>query len=128
MSYKMSTHKIHVFIQWKKAKNVSDVIYSKFFKNFLWSNFAHLYIQYLLQIHKLNLQLSKVLVLKLFTGCCHPGFVVQFTRYVYALVSQLCLTLWDPTDYSPPGSSCRWDSPGKNTGVGCHSLLKIYTL
>ena len=83
----MSTHKIHVFIQLKKAKNVSDVIYRKFFKNFLWSNFAYLYIQYLLQIHKVNLQLSEVLVLKLFTGCCHPGFVVQFTRYAYALVS-----------------------------------------
>ena len=22
-------------------------------------------------------------------------------------------------DYSPPGSSCPWDFPGKNTGVGC---------
>ena len=27
-------------------------------------------------------------------------------------------------DCSPPGSSCPWDSPGKNTGVGCHSLLQ----
>ena len=25
-------------------------------------------------------------------------------------------------DYSPPG--CLWNSPGKNTGVGCHSLLQ----
>ena len=25
--------------------------------------------------------------------------------------------------YSPPGSS-PWDSPGKNTGVGCHALLQ----
>ena len=23
-------------------------------------------------------------------------------------------------DCSPPGSSCLWDFPGKNTGVGCH--------
>ena len=29
----------------------------------------------------------------------------------------------DPKDYSPPGSS-PWDSPGKNTGVGCHALLQ----
>ena len=38
------------------------------------------------------------------------------------LVAQLCLTLWDPMDYSPPVSSVHGVSPGKNTGVGCHSL------
>ena len=27
-------------------------------------------------------------------------------------------------DYSPPGSSAHGDSPGKNTGVGCHFLLQ----
>ena len=27
-------------------------------------------------------------------------------------------------DCSPPGSSVYGDSPGKNTGVGCHSLLQ----
>jgi len=32
---------------------------------------------------------------------------------------QLC----DPIDGSPPGSH-PWDSPGKNTGVGCHFLLQ----
>ena len=26
--------------------------------------------------------------------------------------------------YSLPGSSVHGDSPGKNTGVGCHSLLQ----
>ena len=39
------------------------------------------------------------------------------------LVSQSCLTLWDPTDGSPPVSPVHGDSPGKNTGVGCHFLL-----
>ena len=33
---------------------------------------------------------------------------------------QSCPTLCDPTDGSPPA----WDSPGKNTGVGCHVLLQ----
>ena len=34
-------------------------------------------------------------------------------------VAQSCLTLSDPMDCSPPGSSlCPWDSPGKSTGVG----------
>ena len=27
-------------------------------------------------------------------------------------------------DCSPPGSSVHEDSPGKNTGVGCHALLR----
>ena len=39
------------------------------------------------------------------------------------LVSQLCPTLCDPLDCSPPGSSVNGDSPGKNTGVGGHALL-----
>ena len=32
--------------------------------------------------------------------------------------------LCDHTDGSPPGSTRPWDSPGKNTGVGCHFLLQ----
>ena len=30
-------------------------------------------------------------------------------------------TLWD---YSPPDSSIHGDSPGNNTGLGCHALLQ----
>ena len=40
-----------------------------------------------------------------------------------AKLLQSCLTLCDPIDGSPPGSH-PWDSPGKNTGVGCHFLLQ----
>ena len=40
------------------------------------------------------------------------------------LVTQSCLTLCSPMDCSPPGFSVLWGSPGKNTGVGCHSLLQ----
>ena len=40
------------------------------------------------------------------------------------LVTQSCLTLCNPTDCSLPGSSVHRDSPGKNTGVGCHALLQ----
>ena len=43
---------------------------------------------------------------------------------VLYLVAQLCPTLCNPMDYSPPGSSVHGDSPGKNTGVGCHALLQ----
>ena len=38
---------------------------------------------------------------------------------VCLLVAHLCLTLCDPMDCR---LLCLWDSPGKNTGVGCHSF------
>ena len=37
---------------------------------------------------------------------------------------QSCPTLCDPIDGSPPASPVPGDSPGKNTGVGCHFLLQ----
>ena len=37
---------------------------------------------------------------------------------------QSCLTVCDPMDCSLPSSSVHGDSPGKNTGVGCHLLLQ----
>ena len=40
------------------------------------------------------------------------------------LVAQLCLTLYNPINCSPPGPSVHEDSPGKNTGVGCHALFQ----
>ena len=41
---------------------------------------------------------------------------------------QSCLTLCNPMGYSPPGFSVHGDSPGKNTGMGCHALLQgIYS-
>ena len=40
------------------------------------------------------------------------------------LVAQSYLTLCDPMDCDPPGSSVLGDSPGKITGVGCHALLQ----
>ena len=47
--------------------------------------------------------------------------------YAYAAAAaksrQWCPILCDPIGGSPPGSRPR-DSPGKNTGVGCHFLLQ----
>ena len=40
------------------------------------------------------------------------------------LVAQSCLTLYNPMDCSLPGSSVHGDSPGKDTGVGCHALFQ----
>ena len=43
---------------------------------------------------------------------------------VYVPFAHFCLTLCGPMDCSPPGSSVHGDSPGKNAGVGCHSLFQ----
>ena len=40
------------------------------------------------------------------------------------LVTQLGPTLCHLINCSPPGSSVHGDSPGRNTGVGCHTLLQ----
>ena len=45
-------------------------------------------------------------------------------EYSMCLVAQSCLTLCDPMDCSPPGTSVHGDSSGKNTGVGCYALLQ----
>ena len=39
------------------------------------------------------------------------------------LVAQLYLTL-HPHELQPARLLCPWDSPGENTGVGCHALLQ----
>ena len=43
---------------------------------------------------------------------------------VRCLVTQSYPTLCNPMDCSPPGSTVHGNSPGKNTGVGCHALLQ----
>ena len=43
---------------------------------------------------------------------------------VLCLVAQLCPTLCNSMDCSLPSSSVHRDSPGKNTGVGCHAFLQ----
>ena len=60
-----------------------------------------------------------------------PGGFLQFslTQIIFqscmpAKSLQLCPTLCDPVNDSPPGSSVHGDSPGKNTGVGCQALLQ----
>ena len=40
------------------------------------------------------------------------------------LVDQVCLILCDPMGCILPGSFVHGDSPGKNTGVGCHAFLQ----
>ena len=59
-------------------------------------------------------KISKVL-------CLEKGL---YEDCVQATSLQLCTTVCTPVDYSPLGSSVHGDSPGKNTGVGCHALFQ----
>ena len=52
----------------------------------------------------------------------HTGLVSAAAPAAKSL--QLCLTLCDPHRRQPIRLPCPWDSPGKNTGVGCHFLLQ----
>ena len=53
-----------------------------------------------------------------------PVYMIPLISAAAAAKShQSCLTLFDPIDGSPPGSR-PWDSPGRNTGVGCQFLLQ----
>ena len=54
-----------------------------------------------------------------------PGYVTADITQgsVLRVVAQLCLNLCNAMDCNPPGSTVHGDSPGRNTGVGCHALL-----
>ena len=58
-------------------------------------------------------KISKVL-------CLEKGLYEDCVQATLQLYTAIC----NPVDYSPPGSSVHGDSPGKNTGVGCHALLQ----
>ena len=50
-------------------------------------------------------------------------FRLYFNREVKVLVTQSCPTLW-PHGLWPARLLCPWNSPGKNTGAGCHYPLQ----
>ena len=51
------------------------------------------------------------------------GMSIKYT--CHAKLLQSCLTLCDrPHGLKPTRLLCPWDSPGKNTGVRCHTLLQ----
>ena len=47
-------------------------------------------------------------------------WVIYLNMILHSADSYLC----DPMDCSPPGCSVPEDSPGENTGMGCHALLQ----
>ena len=56
-----------------------------------------------------------------FSQKCHLVFL--WSAYCPRSIAQSCLTLCDPMNWTHQ-APCPWDSPGKNTGMGCHALLQ----
>ena len=52
---------------------------------------------------------------------CHQSCLIRLCLWV---VKESCPTTYNPMNCSSPGSSVHMDSPGQNTGVGCHALLQ----
>jgi len=57
------------------------------------------------------------------SSTCHAVFVWLAGIHSGKVLVAQYTTLCDPMDCSSPGSSS-WNSPGKNTGVGCHFFLR----
>ena len=55
------------------------------------------------------------------TVCCLQDTHLKYVRMLSRTVMSDSLR---PPGHSPPSSSVRGDSPGKNTEVGCHALLQ----
>jgi len=53
----------------------------------------------------------------------HPGLWIFEPAAAAAKSCQSCLTVW-PHRWQPTRLRHPWDSPGKDTGVGCHFLLQ----
>ena len=53
-------------------------------------------------------------------------FLSLFTKFAFSacVLSHFRCVSFNALDYSSPDSSVSWDSPGKNTGVGCQTLLQ----
>ena len=67
---------------------------------------------------------KKILGLDNLTGEFYQMFKQQCAVLCCTKSLHSCLTLCDPMGCSPSRLLCLQDSPGKNTGVGCHALLQ----
>ena len=73
--------------------------------------------------HAFNYQSEYLYCFSFYVSFLHIN-VYLFCMCVHAKSLQSCPTLCDPMDCSSTGSSVLGDSPGNNSGVGCHALLQ----
>ena len=64
---------------------------------------------------------SITVVTCLYSYCGLPNTDKLINYTLHYVASEVSDSVWP---HGPPGSSCLWGSPGKNTGVVCHALLQ----
>ena len=72
-----------------------------------------------------QIPLSKMVQSYTPTNFVYSHSIVKYSQQYSSFMNQLSHpkpALHKPVDGSTPG--CPWDSPGKNTGVGCHALIQ----
>ena len=98
-------------------------------KQYAWFSHISIYLSIYLSIYT---HISTHLSIYLYT-CMQVCHVIntqtiinkwKLLKCMHAKSLQLCQILCNPIDWSLPSSSVHGDSPGKNTGVGCHALLQ----
>ena len=103
-------------------------------KKIHWSWFCSCLVFWLIIIHQSKNQLlifsvaktdfsTKHFNSKLKLKCVKREHMLKSVRCCF-VVDKLCPTLLRPCGLQPARLLCPWDSPGKNTRVGCHFLLQ----
>ena len=105
--------KQYFFKIWNQVKN----------HNKLEKNLAQCLMMYITHKNSLFSYLS-MLFTSLFRVETYHHHVIKHLSHVVTKLLQSCLTLYYPHELQPPRHLCQWGFPGKNTGVGCHSLLQ----
>ena len=102
-----------------KKSSLGRVNYKdKWLHHWFLSSFQH-------QIISLSVEFSHVLNFKHLIQVKKKSLTNSFIALRFMHVNLMsCPTLHDPMDCSLPVSSVHGDSPGKNTGVGCHFFLQ----
>ena len=80
------------------------------------------------KLHMYNVEKSY----KIYSSCLYWGLKIEFLSIYYQFikgmhacsVASVTSDSLRPHGLQLPGSSVHGDSPGKNTGVGCHALLQ----
>ena len=81
-------------------------------------------------LNQIELYCLKEKLLIFWPGRCQVSLVSNnisvISILVICLVAQWLSHVWlcNPMDCNPPGSSVHGDSPGQNTGMGCHDLFQ----
>ena len=111
------TIKIHCFMVMVKGKAVMSLLS-------VWDEIIHMFRVYIVRFTLISGLLCLTWIKKITYWIIFRKECFKHERKVKVKVAQTYLTLCDPRDCSPQGSSVHGDSPGKDSTVGFHGLLQ----